>query len=57
VIALMTTGLVLWPVVAVGVVLAWAESHARRRAPTVVGPGLTRVLLATRDDEVLDGVP
>jgi hypothetical protein len=30
-IALMTTGLVLLPIVAVSVVLAWAESRARRR--------------------------
>jgi len=50
-IALITTGLVLLPIVAVGVVLAWAESRARRRETIVVEPRLTSALLAARDDE------
>jgi hypothetical protein len=49
-IALMTTGLVLLPIVAVSAVLAWAESRARRRETIVVEPRLTSVLLAARDD-------
>jgi hypothetical protein len=50
-IALMTAGLVLLPIVAVSVVLAWAESRARRRETIVVEPRLTSALLAARDDE------
>ena len=50
-ITLMTTGLVLLPIVAVSVVLAWAESRARRRETHVVEPRLTGALLADRDDE------
>jgi hypothetical protein len=49
--ALMTTGLVLLPIVAVSLVLVWAESRAWRRETTVVEPRLTSTLLAARDDE------
>jgi hypothetical protein len=49
-IALMTTGLVLLPILAVSVVVAWAESRARHGEVTVAEPRLTRALLATRDD-------
>jgi hypothetical protein len=51
-IALMTTGLVLLPIVAVSVVLVWAESRARRRETIVAEPRLTSALLTARDDEV-----
>jgi hypothetical protein len=51
VVALMTTGLVLLPIAAVGVVLAWAESRARGREAITLAPRLTRALLAARDDE------
>ena len=50
-IALMTTGLVLLPIVAVSVVLIWAESGARHRETIVAEPRLTSALLAARDDE------
>jgi hypothetical protein len=55
VIALMTAGLLLLPIATVGVVLAWAESRARRRE----GARLTRALLAGRDDDarLLRGSP
>lgn len=43
--------LLVLPVVAVGVVLVWAESRARRRETTVEEPRLTSALLAARDDE------
>jgi hypothetical protein len=52
VIALLTTCLLLAPAVAVGVVLAWAESQARLGATTLLEqPRLTNVLLAAREDE------
>jgi hypothetical protein len=51
-IALMTTGLVLLPIVVVSVVLAWVEWQARRRETTVAEPRLISALLAARDDEV-----
>ena len=57
VIALLTTGLLLLPAVAVGAVLAWAESRARRGATTVLEPRLTRALLAVREDEGFRSVP
>jgi hypothetical protein len=50
-IALMTTGLVLLPIVAVSVVLAWAEWQARSRETTVAEPRLISALLAARDGE------
>jgi hypothetical protein len=52
-IALMTTGLVLLPIAAVGVVLAWAESRARGREAITLAPRLTLALLAARDEEGL----
>ena len=54
-IALMTTGLVLLPIVAVSVVLVWAESGARHRETIVAEPRLTSALLAARDDEAFRG--
>jgi hypothetical protein len=53
----LTTGLVLLPIVAVGVVLAWAEWRGQRRETTVVEPRLTNALLAARDDEGLGSLP
>ena len=50
-IALMTTGLVLLPIVAVSAVLVWAESEARHRETIVAEPRLISALLAARDDE------
>ena len=50
-IALMTTGFVLLPILAVSVVLAWAESQPRRRETIGMEPPLTSALLAARDDE------
>ncbi len=53
VIALMTAGLVLLPLAAVSVVLAWAESRARRfQTSAREPPHLTRALLAAREDGV-----
>ena len=48
----MTAGLVLLPIATVGVVLAWAESRAGRRAAAVGRPLLTGALLAGGDDDV-----
>ncbi len=50
-IALLTTCPLLAPAVAVGVVLAWAESRARLGATTLLEqPRLTSALLAARED-------
>jgi hypothetical protein len=50
-IALMTMGCVLAPIMAVSAVLAWAESRARRGDAAVAEPPLTSALLAGRDCE------
>lgn len=47
-VAMITTGFVLLPIVAVSAVLAWAESRARRGA-AAAEPRLTRALLGVRD--------
>jgi hypothetical protein len=45
-IVLLTTGLLILLGLAVGVVLAWAESRARRREAALMAPRLTHALLA-----------